>query len=258
MFVKDQTLIWTGPNGNSEKVSFSHYGSVNGGPYAYVYPFGEKDMQSMFASSVDNFKEWVEPRKFEYDYARPAVGVDLALFLLPDSEFDSLNLDLKKIEVVTIKRGHDPYKGCKALPGGHNNDKESFKNACIRETKEEINVDPRDVTFIGLYDDPNRDPRGWTISSCFSTIMRKSLVKPILKAGDDAEDVSIDNLFDISEEFRARRDQQRWTTVDKTYLAFDHGNMIAHAFIKMFSGRIGHDPLTAGHIIGNFLNMGQL
>ena len=69
--------------------------------------------------------------------------------------------------IVLIRRGTDPYKGMWALPGGFVEVGETVENAAVREAKEETNLDVELVRLVGVYSDPNRDPRGHNISVAF-------------------------------------------------------------------------------------------
>ncbi|MEO5877549.1 MAG: NUDIX hydrolase [Streptosporangiaceae bacterium] len=64
--------------------------------------------------------------------------------------------------VLLIERGWDPHKGLLALPGGHVDAGETAVAAAVRELAEEtgVGVDAADLTLIGVYDRPDRDPRG--------------------------------------------------------------------------------------------------
>lgn len=63
-------------------------------------------------------------------------------------------------EIVLLERDHPPFEGCWVLPGGLVERDETAREACIRETKEEVGLTVEIETFVGLYDDPERDERG--------------------------------------------------------------------------------------------------
>ncbi len=62
-------------------------------------------------------------------------------------------------EIVLMKRAHEPYAGTWVLPGGLVEPGKTAREACIRETTEEIGLDVTVTDFLGLYDEPDRDPR---------------------------------------------------------------------------------------------------
>lgn len=63
-------------------------------------------------------------------------------------------------EVLLLERNHPPFKGSWVLPGGLVERNETAREACVRETKEEVGLDVSVEEFVGLYDDPDRDERG--------------------------------------------------------------------------------------------------
>jgi 8-oxo-dGTP diphosphatase len=84
--------------------------------------------------------------------------------------------------VLLIRRKHDPFKGSYALPGGFVDVGERVEDACRRELKEETGLEVGALRLIGVYSDPNRDPRGHTCSIAY--LARVSRAEP--QAGDDA------------------------------------------------------------------------
>ena len=109
--------------------------------------------------------------------------------------------------VLVIRRGHPPFKGMHALPGGFVEVGETLEDACRRELMEETGVKAGKLQLLGVYSDPGRDPRGHTCAVAF--LARISSAKA--RAGDDAAAVEwIDD----------------WS---KITLAFDHGKILADA-----------------------------
>jgi 8-oxo-dGTP diphosphatase len=86
--------------------------------------------------------------------------------------------------VLLIRRGHPPFAGHYALPGGFVEIGETVEAACRRELQEETGLAPRDLQLAGVYSDPNRDPRGHTVSVVFLTRLAERGPSP--RAGDDA------------------------------------------------------------------------
>jgi len=69
--------------------------------------------------------------------------------------------------VVLVKRAHEPYKNRWALPGGFVNYGEKVEDAAVREAEEETSLKVKLRKLVGVYSDPNRDPRGHVVSICF-------------------------------------------------------------------------------------------
>lgn len=69
--------------------------------------------------------------------------------------------------VVLIKRKNSPYKGRWALPGGFVEYGETVESAAVREAKEETGLDIELGDIVGVYSDPERDPRGHIVTICY-------------------------------------------------------------------------------------------
>jgi len=98
--------------------------------------------------------------------------------------------------VVLIRRGSDPYKGQWALPGGFVEPEESLEEAARRELEEETGLAAGDgqLTQLGAYGDPNRDPRMRVVSVVFWIFVAEM---PALAAGSDAAEVRLIPVADV-------------------------------------------------------------
>ncbi|MEM3038818.1 MAG: NUDIX domain-containing protein [Thermoplasmata archaeon] len=67
-------------------------------------------------------------------------------------------------KICLIKRKHAPFSGMYALPGGFVEYGERLEESVVREFKEETGLDVKVKSLLGVYSDPNRDPRGHTVS----------------------------------------------------------------------------------------------
>ena len=105
--------------------------------------------------------------------------------------------------IVLIKRKNPPLGF--ALPGGFVDRGERVEDALRREMKEEINLNVKIDKLLGVYSDPNRDPRLHTVSCVFICS-----ACDLPKAGDDAKEAFIIKLEDIP-----------WNE-----LVFDHANIL--------------------------------
>jgi len=98
--------------------------------------------------------------RYTYPYPRPMVVVDALVFTVRDGRLD----------LLLIERGHEPFKGMWALPGGFVDYGESLEAAALREAREETGLA---VTLSGqfhTYSDPDRDPRQHTITTVFVAV----------------------------------------------------------------------------------------
>ncbi len=92
--------------------------------------------------------------------------------------------------IVLIRRKNEPLGW--AIPGGFIDYGESAEHAAAREAKEETSLDVEDLALLGVYSDPERDPRMHTISVVYTA---KATGTP--RADDDAADIGVftrDNL----------------------------------------------------------------
>ena len=114
----------------------------------------------------------------------------------------------EKEKLVLIRRKNPPFKGDYALPGGFVDIGETVEDACKREAKEETNINVKIKKLIGVFSDPERDPRGHTVTIAFLCEPKTKKEKP--KAQDDAASLELVPL----------------TKVASLKLAFDHMQII--------------------------------
>lgn len=135
----------------------------------------------------------------EYRFPRPAFTADVVAFTRVDGARS----------VLLIRRGNEPFAGQWALPGGFVDEGERPVDAARRELAEETGLHHQGMLdLVGVYGDPGRDPRGWTVSAAY----RALLDTPVDVTGsDDAADA-------------------RWFPLDALPpLAFDHDRIVADA-----------------------------
>ncbi len=89
--------------------------------------------------------------------------------------------------VVLIKRGHNPKKGCWALPAGFIEADESIEEAAVRECKEETNLDIELIEMFHVDSFPT-DP---TPQSGIIIFYRAKPIDGELQPGDDAAEAMI-------------------------------------------------------------------
>ena len=94
--------------------------------------------------------------------------------------------------ILLIKRRSEPGKGLWALPGGFKNPTETFKQAALRELKEETKIKvplpvlEGSITATFDADNPNRSERGVVVSKVFKIELKPGEL-PKVKGEDDAE-----------------------------------------------------------------------
>jgi 8-oxo-dGTP diphosphatase len=99
----------------------------------------------------------------------------------PYPTVDIIIFDKKSNQIVLIERKNEPFGW--ALPGGFVDIGECLEDACIREAKEETNLDCTLFCQFYTYSNPARDHRCHTISTVF---IGEGVGE--LKALDDAKD----------------------------------------------------------------------
>jgi 8-oxo-dGTP diphosphatase len=140
---------------------------------------------------------------YTYEYPRPMVTVDAVVFRMNENS----------TEVLLIQRGHFPFKGMWALPGGFVDMEETLEEAIVRELEEETGLKVVELTQLHAYSEIHRDPRGRNISITFFGLAGSDNTS--IKAGDDAADA-------------------RWFPIDQMpELAFDHKKVVKLALSKI-------------------------
>jgi len=104
----------------------------------------------------------------------PAIAVDIIIEMA----------DHPARPIVLIERRYEPFGW--AIPGGFVDMGERLEQAAIREAKEETSLDVRLLILLGNYSDPQRDPRGHTVSPVY---VAEAIGKP--RAMDDACNLSL-------------------------------------------------------------------
>jgi 8-oxo-dGTP diphosphatase len=124
---------------------------------------------------------------------------------------------IKNKQILLVKRKNKPFKGKWALPGGFVEYEERTEDTVIREVFEETGLKTKINQLAGVYSDPDRDPRGHTITVAYIL----DIIGGELVAGDDASDVKFFNVKELPD------------------LSFDHNKIINEVFQRFY-----HDVLS--------------
>ena len=100
---------------------------------------------------------------------------------------------IKDNKILLVKRKNPPFKGRWALPGGFVEYKEKTEDTVLREVLEETGLKTKIRHLAGVYSDPDRDPRGHTIT----VVYLLEITGGGLKSGDDASDAKFFNINDL-------------------------------------------------------------
>lgn len=143
---------------------------------------------------------------YTYDYARPAVTVDIVLFTF---QHDAL-------QVLLIRRHTSPYAGTWALPGGFVDMDEDLETAALRELCEETNVSDVYLEQLYTFSAPDRDPRTRVITVAYFALLSQDDVKRLqLRGASDADEAAWWNVKGLPE------------------LAFDHVRIMDYAVQRL-------------------------
>lgn len=149
---------------------------------------------------------------YSYKYPRPSVTVDIVL----------LSYAQVYPQVLLIRRKNPPFQILWALPGGFIHLDETLEESALRELYEETNIKDVQLTEVGTFGHPDRDPRGRVITIAFVGVIGKNQQEAV--AGSDASEVL-------------------WhSTLDLPKLAFDHNLIIEKSLEKNETLRSNIEP----------------
>lgn len=135
------------------------------------------------------------------DHALLRLAVDLVILTVRENA----------LQVLTITRGNEPFRGRPALPGGFLRTDEDITDAAVRELGEETGLDGQSLHLeqVSVYGAPDRDPRGRVVSVAYLAIMPDL---PVPTAGSDASTAEWRPVADV-----------------RGTLAFDHDQILDDA-----------------------------
>lgn len=128
----------------------------------------------------------------------------------------------KKLFILLIKRGVDPFKNSWALPGGLVLENETLEDAVERELREETGLQINYLEQLYTFGTPNRDPRNRVISVTYFGLVNPEKFK--LNPDTDAVEA---NWFDINH---------------LPQMAFDHNTIIEKALDRL-KAKINYQPI---------------
>lgn len=134
---------------------------------------------------------------YVYDFPRPCVSCEVAVFDLCHNE---------PPHVLLVLRKNEPFKDMWALPGGFLNEDEELEECAARELFEEtgLDIDVSDLDQAFAIGRKIRDPRTRIISVVYTTVVDRT--KHSVRADDDAKDVgwfAIDELPSLAADHKS-------------------------------------------------------
>ena len=158
---------------------------------------------------------------YRYQHPRPAVSADVVIFAHEN----------RRLKVLLIQRGKDPFSGQWALPGGFLDEGEDLDETPIRELQEETGLAGITLEQVAAFGNRGRDPRTRVISVAYSGLARLS--ERTIRAGDDAA-------------------AARWSSALRLPpLAFDH-NQIVKMALRQFRMKLRSQPALLEWLPGEF------
>lgn len=134
-----------------------------------------------------------------YAHPHPAVTTDVVVFTIRD----------RRLNLLLIERGGEPFRGIWALPGGFLDIDEDLEACAKRELEEETGVSGVYLEQLYTFGKPDRDPRERVISIAYYALVPSDRLQ--VKAASDASDA-------------------KWFALDEMpELAFDHNQIIKQA-----------------------------
>jgi nicotinamidase/pyrazinamidase len=156
------------------------------------------------------------------DYPRPSLTADVVVLAPGEGQAH---------KVLFIRRKHDPYAGCWALPGGFVEPDETVGEGAVRELREETTLSGVPVEEIGCFSRPGRDPRGWVVSVAHLAQVPADRMREAKPADDAAATAWLD----------LRITEGGWALshdgAPVEELAFDHRDIIAAAVARLRASR---------------------
>ena len=140
----------------------------------------------------------------------PLLAVDIIIELI----------DHPEKSIVLIERRNPPFGW--ALPGGFVDVGETLEQAAVREAREETCLAVKLKVLLGCYSNPQRDPRGHTVSPVYIAEARG-----VPEAADDAKNLRCVPVTDLPDD-----------------LVFDHGLILSDYRHYLQTGEI--TPLRSG------------
>jgi 8-oxo-dGTP diphosphatase len=149
------------------------------------------------------------------------VAVDLVVLTVADD----------RLQVLLIRRGIEPFKDRRALPGGFVLGDEDLADAAERELAEETGVSGAGghLEQLATYGAPGRDPRGRVVTVAHLALLPEP---GPLAAGSDAAAASWEPVDQLLVARGGRR------------LAFDHGRILADG-VERARAKLEYTPLAA-------------
>jgi 8-oxo-dGTP diphosphatase len=159
----------------------------------------------------------------KHEYPRPSLTADVVVVAPGEGGH---------LRVLFIRRARAPFQGSWALPGGFVEPSETVAQAAVRELAEETSLTGVQVTELGCFSKPGRDPRGWVVSIAHLARVPAATMAQA-RAGDDAAAAAwLDLVIEPGGGYALSHQGAR---IDPAAggLAFDHAEIMAAAVARL-------------------------
>jgi ADP-ribose pyrophosphatase YjhB (NUDIX family) len=106
------------------------------------------------------------------DYPRPSVAVDTAVLTVADGA----------LRVLLVRRSEGHHRGDWALPGTFLRERERLADAVLRSLWGKAGISGRVPRQLHVFDDPERDDRGWVLSVAHADVVPLAELEDALKS----------------------------------------------------------------------------
>ena len=120
-----------------------------------------------------------------YEFARPALTVDVVVFALDDDD----------LKVMLIQRDLPPHEGAWALPGGFVRVEETLEDAARRELNEETGLHDIYLEQLYTFGQLDRDPRERVVTVAYYALV--NLAGHAIQASTDARNAAWFGMNDL-------------------------------------------------------------
>lgn len=112
-----------------------------------------------------------------FAYEHPFVTTDVVALSVGAGQQDNYRkLPEKHLEVLLVQRDAEPFAGQWALPGGFIHPGQTAREAALSKLQEKTGVPEVYLEQLFTFTEPDRDPRGWVVSSAHLALIEKGSV----------------------------------------------------------------------------------
>jgi ADP-ribose pyrophosphatase YjhB (NUDIX family) len=207
-------------------------------------------------------REFLEQYRVE-DFDLLSLAVDTVIFGVDTEKADApqRKLSIPFLKVLLVKRTEHPFLGRWSLPGGFVDLQESLEETALRVISRKTGFKDLYLEQLFTFGRPDRDPRARVVSCAYLALLDKTY--ELFKESDVGDNFwfslslshedSLLRLSSPSEEMtlplfmdnlvKGRSQENLWRVLDNSPLAFDHGEIILAALMRI-RGKIEYSDLA--------------